>query len=329
MVWYAWWVGVRIMLESVRAVTFGSGNRGAAAGHPEPLYAEIIPVAFGSSIEFRADLAGEVDWGDGNPVPFSANTKTSSNALSPGPVVVKSANNVTRVEFSPSFGNTNILEIDIINSSTLTNGQYLAGYLANITTFTMSDASNITTFDNAWRNDFSLTSFNVGNLDMSAGTNFSHAWFDCNSLVSFPAVNMTKVDNLTNTWKNCSSLTSFPLNEIGLTAVIDPGLDGTWEGCFGLTSFPLIDFSRMDTFISAWAGCTSLASMPAIDTSAGTNFSNMFNGCSSLVCLSAVNTLLQTNTTGMFTGTTALTAPTAGEITTILSGSNYVNGACP
>ena len=327
----------------------------SAVPPPETFYAEVIPVAFATDISFRINAIGEVDWGDGNFVAVTASTITTSNALSPGPVVIKSVNSPTKVEFNPSLSGGNYSEIDVINSGTLTSASNMTINLATLTTFTIADPSNITDFSNAWENTPNLSSFNITNLDMSSGTNFFKAWKDCTGLTSFPDVDMSAADLVMNAWEGCTGFTSFPALDLNSAYVgTSQNYSNTWNGCVNLLTFPLLDFSKASQFVNTWLGCASLTTMPLIDVSKGTNFNGTwqnctgllsmpaintilgisftgtFNGCSSLICLSALDTRIQTATTGLFTGTTALVAPNGTEQTALLTGDLYTNGAaCP
>lgn len=327
----------------------------AATPPPETFYAEVIADAFATNLSFRINQIGEVDWGDGSFSAVAANVINTSNALSPGPVVIKSVNSPTKVEFSPTGSGTNIKEIDIINSSTLTIATNMALGQSALTTFTIADASNITTYNTAWKNCTNLTSFNVTNLDMSAGTSFFETWRNCSSLLSFPAVDMSASENVAGSWRECAGLTAFPQLDISSAYVgTTHNASNAWQDCSGLLSFPLIDFGKTSLYVNTWLGntslttmplidvskgtnfngtwqnCTGLLSMPAINTILGTSFTGTFNGCSSLICLSALDTRIQTGTTGLFTGTTALVAPNGAEQTALLTGSLYSNGgACP
>ena len=71
-------------------------------------------------------------------------------------------------------------------------------------------------------------------------------------------------------------------------------------------------------------------------STSGGVFIETFLGCTGLVCLTSIDTtgiISTANALNMFSGCIALTAPTAGEITTMTTfpvASPYVNGgACP
>lgn len=308
-----------------------SKKRGPA-GHPESFYTEVIVDTIGNALKFELDQAGEVDWGDGVFVGFVANTPISDTTLNPGPVVIKSVNNPTKVLFDTVTPSVNYKEINIINSSTLTDLASIANQHNHLTTFAMSDASNVTTCAGGWSGNQLLTSFSVGNLDMSSCTIATGAWSDCPLLTSFPALNMSSIETISNAWRDCIGLLTFPLIDFSSTTATPGAIIGdfAWETCSSLTTFPAINFSDFDDLTKAFEFNVNLASVGAINTTGVTLFNRMFNGCSALVCLSTLDTTSQTDTTSLFFGCSSLVAPNGTEQTALLAGSNYVNGgACP
>jgi hypothetical protein len=124
----------------------------------------------------------------------------------------------------------------------------------------------------------------IGNIDTSAVTSFSKAWYFCTGLESFPEIDASNVTNFREAWQGCTSLTSFLLTNTS------KGEDFfyCWRDCTGLTSFPLIDTSSAIDLTFAWRDCTSLESFPLIDTSSVTNLFGAWQGCSSLDNITAL-----------------------------------------
>ncbi len=131
-------------------------------------------------------------------------------------------------------------------------------------------------FSFAWTNCSSMVSFPV--INTASGTNFSYAWSSCSGLTSFPVLNTSAGTNFSNAWATCSGLTSFPT----LNTSAGTDLSAAWAWCTGLTTFPLLTTTAGTNFSQAWQQCTSLTAFPNIDTSAGTNFSNTWYQCSGL-----------------------------------------------
>jgi hypothetical protein len=138
-------------------------------------------------------------------------------------------------------------------------------------------------------------------IDTSSGTNFSFAWYNCNSLASFPLINTSSGTIFGNAWNGCSSLTSFPL----IITSLGTSFSGAWNGCSSLTSFPLIDTSSGTNFGDAWYGCSSLTDFPAsfFDSWAATPVDECFyltwDGCSSLTATSVDNILVSIAASGV------------------------------
>ena len=99
-------------------------------------------------------------------------------------------------------------------------------------------------------------------------SNFSGAWQECSSIVSFPLIDTSSGTSFVRTWRSCSSLTSFP--SINTTNALN--MQGTWELCTSLASFPIIDVSNVTLFRNTWTNCSNLLSFPLLNTSSGTEF---------------------------------------------------------
>jgi len=229
----------------------GAGNRGAGpGGPPEAFYAEVITQDLLSDIGF-VPTGGtvDVDWGDGSFVTGLSGSITGA-PLAPGPVVIKSDNTITRITFDYNagngYGNTNLKNIDIVNSSTLTDASFICQNITPLETFSMADGSNITTFEEAFRGCTDLTSFTVVNNDMSSAEEVSSAWKDCSSLTSFPLIEFSSTAS-PNSWDGGTYFTN------------------AWEGCSSLTLFPAIDFKFGWQFTNLFSGCTGLTSISAIN----------------------------------------------------------------
>jgi hypothetical protein len=166
----------------------------------------------------------------------------------------------------------------------------------------------------AWQNCNSLTSFPL--LDVSSGTNFGVAWYNCNSLTSFPLLDVSSGTTFSSAWGNCNSLTSFPLLDVSSGT----NFDGAWYSCNSLTSFPLLDVSSGTTFISAWNNCTGLTSFPLIDVSNGTNFFYSWHGCNSLTSFPLLDVSSGTNFDGAWSGCNSLTS---FPLLDVSSGTNF------
>jgi hypothetical protein len=88
-------------------------------------------------------------------------------------------------------------------------------------------------------------------IDTSSGTNFNQTWRSCESLTSFPAINVSSGTTFYYAWRYCYDLVSFPANFFD-----------SWTGT-----------PADNCFVFAWSNCTSLTAtsveniLNSIDTS--------------------------------------------------------------
>ena len=303
-----------------------------AGGPPEPFYATVTAVTITLGMQINISHDCDVDWGDGNFVPETAGLVSIATVLGTN-IIIKSDNNVTSILFDRLF-TQNFKIIDIINSSTLTTCLNMCSSCTTLESFTMADASNVLSFNNAFSWCAALTTFTITNLDASACIDFTSFFYSCTNLATMPAISMSSAITMVQTWRGCTSLTTMPLLDISSTQGVGvKTLENAWDGCTSLTSFPLIDFSTYTNFNRTFKG-TAIASLPAINTVSGLQFAGMFENCTSLVCLSTLNTSNATvNPASLFSNTPLLVAPNGTEQTslaTVPPGLDYTNGsACP
>jgi hypothetical protein len=148
-----------------------------------------------------------------------------------------------------------------------------------------------------------LKSFDA-TVDVSGGTSFYYAWYDCPGLTSFPLINTAAGTDFRSAWNSCTGLTSFPL----INTAAGTSFSYAWYGCSSLTSFPLINTAAGTSFFAAWQGCSSLTSFPLITTAAGTSFDYAWYGCSSLTSFPLITTAAGTNFYRAWQGCTSLTS---------------------
>jgi len=180
--------------------------------------------------------------------------------------------------FDYNFDASSVTKIEVLNYGNRTSWVLMAYGCFNMTEFVVSatDESKVTNFTYAWHYCDSLTSF--PELDVSSGTNFTYAWGNCRSLTSFPELDVSSGTNFSYAWHNCPSLTSFPQLDVS------QGTDFSyaWNYCSSLTPFPELDVSQGTNFDRAWRNCSSLTSFPQLDVSKGTNFHDAWSSCFSL-----------------------------------------------
>lgn len=143
------------------------------------------------------------------------------------------------------------------------------------------DPAGCTDLSSAWFNCQSLTTFPL--LDVSQCTNFESTWRDCTNLTSFPLLDVSQGTNFQETWFNGNNLTSFPVLDVSQGT----NFRGAWSQCYELTSFPILDVSQGTQFYVAWQGCIGLTSFPTLNLNQGTNFDGAWFSCSNLTTFPA------------------------------------------
>jgi hypothetical protein len=300
-----------IKRATVYSADLSQATINAAAGKTDEFWRWRV---LGSSFalpNFLTDGQVTVDWGDGTIETLTTATHTFSNGsgyhdigfrLDSGtyfrPRINNNASHDTKVvALGPApesmklrgdlafFGCSNLEAFDAtVDATGGTSFEQAWQNCTSLTSFPLINTSAGTSFEQAWQNCTSLTSFPL--LNTSAGTNFNTAWNGCTSLTSFPLINTSAGTNFNSAWRNCTSLTSFPL----IDTAAGTNFNSAWNGCTSLTSFPLIDTSSGTNFRDAWRNCSSLTSFPSIDTSSGTDFRSAWNGCNSLTSFPLINT---------------------------------------
>lgn len=145
-------------------------------------------------------------------------------------------------------------------------------------------------------------------MDLSKGVNLAYAWYKCESLSTFPAMNTGSATSLNGSWRGCSGLASFP--DLDTSSCVD--FRETWQDCYNLTSFPPLNFSSGLTFMLTWLNCTSLASFPPsmFDSCSATGFQNAWTNCA-LSQESVDNILVSLDTAGQINGTVGIDGGTS------------------
>jgi len=246
----------------------------------------------------------------------------------------------------------NLLSFPLIDTSSVTDFYFAWYNMWLITSFPAFDTSSGENFDYTWGDCWALIS--MPDPDTSKATTMTGTWQQNDQMTAFPNVDTSLAENLDwcfssiaipttvptyNTssalnmdamFAGCSGITgAFPF----MTTTLCTNFKRLWWDCSGVTSFPAIDTSIGTDFNQMFRGITA-TSLPAYDTSLGLDFGSMFQDAASLVCLTSVDTATSgTTAVAMFTGCTAMTAPSAGEQTTISTvpgGLDYVNSSpCP
>lgn len=213
--------------------------------------------------------------------------------------------NIKTVVFDPSFkdarlkdcslwfsgfkGLTTITHLEYLNTSQVTNMQYM-----------FSNCESLETLD--------LSTFNTENV-----TNMSNMFYYCTSLKSLnlSSFNTSKVNYMGSMFSNCESLTALNLSSFNTENISNYG--DMFYFCKSLTTLDLSSFNSKEILNTScmFTGCISLKTIDisSFDTSKTTNMSFMFSGCSALETIyasSAFTTDNVTNDSNMFSTCTKL-----------------------
>lgn len=191
--------------------------------------------------------------------------------------------------FSGFKGLTTITHLEYLNTSQVTNMQYM-----------FSNCESLEALD--------LSTFNTENV-----TNMSHMFYYCKSLKSLnlSSFNTSKVTLMGSMFSDCESLTALNLSSFNTENISD--YEYMFHCCKSLTALDLSSFNSKEILNTSlmFTGCIALKTLDisSFDTSKTTNMSFMFSGCSALETIyasSAFTTDNVTNDSNMFSTCTKL-----------------------
>ena len=191
--------------------------------------------------------------------------------------------------FSGFKGLTTITHLEYLNTSQVTNMQYM-----------FSNCESLEALD--------LSTFNTENV-----TNMSNMFYYCKSLKSLnlSSFNTSKVNYMGSMFSNCESLTALNLSSFNTENISD--YEYMFFCCKSLTALDLSSFNSKEILntSSMFTSCIALKTIDisSFDTSKTTDMSLMFSGCSALETIyasSAFTTDNVTNDSYMFSTCTKL-----------------------
>lgn len=149
-----------------------------------------------------------------------------------------------------NFDNNVIENIEIINTSHLTNLGYSFSHMQHIKTVSI-DTSGATTLEQMFANSAIV---NPPVLDTSNVTNIKSMFYECTNLKNVPSYDFSKVTNMWGAFAYCPNITTVP--PLDTHKVTDIGY--CFFECTKLESVPLLDFSNVTSTDATFDGCTSL-----------------------------------------------------------------------
>lgn len=164
--------------------------------------------------------------------------------------------------FSGFMGLTTITHLEYLNTSQVTNMQYM-----------FSNCESLEALD--------LSTFNTENV-----TNMSNMFYYCKSLKSLnlSSFNTSKVNYMGSMFHDCESLTALNLSSFNTENISD--YEYMFHCCKSLTALDLSSFNSKEILNTScmFTGCIALKTIDisSFDTSKTTNMSFMFSGCSAL-----------------------------------------------
>lgn len=191
--------------------------------------------------------------------------------------------------FSGFKGLTTITHLEYLNTSQVTNMQYM-----------FSNCESLEALD--------LSTFNTENV-----TNMSNMFYYCKSLKSLnlSSFNTSKVNYMGSMFHDCESLTALNLSSFNTENISD--YEYMFHCCKSLTALDLSSFNSKEILNTScmFTGCIALKTIDisSFDTSKTTNMSFMFSGCSALETIyasSAFTTDNVKNDSYMFSNCTKL-----------------------
>ena len=122
------------------------------------------------------------------------------------------------------------------------------------------DTSNLTTFEDFFKNDAEL--IKIPPINTSKGAFMGFMFHYCSKLKEIPMIDTSNSVNMTAMFLNCRTI----------------------------KTIPLIDTSKVTNMNQMFSGCESLINVPAINTSSVTSMYQMFNNCVALISVSFTHT---------------------------------------
>ena len=228
---------------------------------------------------------------------------------------------ITKDNISTYKSDPNFVYCPMIDTSNITNMNYIFSLCPSLQSLPLLDTSNVTNMSYMFAECNSLLSIPM--LDTSNVTNMSNMFYKCRTLKLIPELNTTNVTNMSNMFYNCTSLHSIPL--LDTSNVTD--MNHMFTECNSLLSIPMLDTSNVININAMFSYCRTLQTIPELNTTNLTNMSNMFYECNSLLSIPMLDTSNVTNMSYMFYS--CKTLQTIPELnTTNVANMNFMFSSC-
>lgn len=191
--------------------------------------------------------------------------------------------------FSGFKGLTTITHLEYLNTSQVTNMQYMFSNCESLEALDLStfNTENVTSMSNMFYYCKSLKSLNLSSFNTSKVTFMGSMFSDCESLTSLnlSSFNTENITNYGYMFQYCKSLTTLDLSSFNSKEILNTSF--MFIGCFALKTIDLSSFdtSKTTDMTSMFSGCYALETIyasSAFTTDNVKNDSYMFSNCTKL-----------------------------------------------
>ena len=191
--------------------------------------------------------------------------------------------------FSGFKGLTTITHLEYLNTSQVTNMQYMFSNCESLEALDLStfNTENVTSMSNMFYYCKSLKSLNLSSFNTSKVTFMGSMFSDCESLtaLNLSSFNTENISNYGYMFQRCTSLTTLDLSSFNSKEILNTSF--MFTGCFALKTIDLSSFdtSKTTEMINMFGGCSALETIyasSAFTTDNVKNDSYMFSNCTKL-----------------------------------------------
>lgn len=191
--------------------------------------------------------------------------------------------------FSGFKGLTTITHLEYLNTSQVTNMQYMFSNCESLEALDLStfNTENVTSMSNMFYYCKSLKSLNLSSFNTSKVTFMGSMFSDCESLtaLNLSSFNTENISNYGYMFQRCTSLTTLDLSSFNSKEILNTSF--MFTGCFALKTIDISSFdtSKTTDMTFMFGGCSALETIyasSAFTTDNVKNDSYMFSNCTKL-----------------------------------------------
>lgn len=191
--------------------------------------------------------------------------------------------------FSGFMGLTTITHLEYLNTSQVTNMQYMFSNCESLEALDLStfNTENVTNMSNMFYYCKSLKSLNLSSFNTSKVKQMGYMFQNCESLTALDLsrFNTENVKNYEHMFHSCKSLTALDLSSFNSKEILNTSI--MFSGCFALKTLDISSFdtSKTTDMPSMFSECSALETIyasSAFTTDNVTNDSYMFSNCRKL-----------------------------------------------